>query len=141
MSNLMIKEFVYNVPVEQLWQALTHADQLKKWYFPQIQKFEPVVGYEIQFDDDQQEYQKKWIVTKIIEGRTFSHSWAYQGYPGTSEVTFDLFANGHSTKLRVTHTGLDSFANDPHFYRERFDWGWDNLLGRNLKELLEGGHL
>jgi len=35
---------------------------------------------------------------------------------------------------------LESFPNDPHFKRERFEWGWDNLLGQNLKYLLEDGN-
>jgi len=41
----MKKEFVYNVPSNQLWQALTNTDQLKKWVFSPNSKIEPVVGY------------------------------------------------------------------------------------------------
>jgi len=51
-----------------------------------------------------------------------------------------LFADENKTILRVTQTGLESFPNDPHFKRERFEWGWDNLLGQNLKYLLEGNN-
>ena len=133
----LIKEFNYNVPIEKVWQALTDADKMRIWYFPQLQKFEPIVGFKFQFDDNSAEYQKEWIVTKVAEGKTLSHSWAYKNYPGSSEVTFDLFADENKTKLRVTQTGFESFPNDPHFKRERFEWGWDNLLGQNLKSLLE----
>ena len=133
----LIKEFDYNVPIEKVWQALTDKDKMKKWYFPQLQKFEPIVGFKFQFDDNSAEYQKEWIVTKVAEGKTLSHSWDYRGYPGSSEVTFDLFADETKTRLRVTQTGLESFPNDHHFKRERFEWGWDNLLGQNLKYLLE----
>ena len=134
------KEFNYNVPIEKVWQALTDKDKMKKWYFPQLQKFEPIVGFKFQFDDNTAEYQKEWIVTKVAEGKTLSHSWAYRNYPGSSEVTFDLFADENKTRLRVTQTGLESFPNDPHLKRERFEWGWDNLLGQNLKYLLEDGN-
>jgi len=134
------KEFNYNVPIEKVWQALTDKDKMKKWYFPQLQKFEPIVGFKFQFDDNSTEYQKEWIVTKVAEGKTLSHSWAYRNYPGSSEVTFDLFADENKTRLRVTQTGLESFPNDPHLKRERFEWGWDNLLGQNLKYLLEDGN-
>ena len=137
MSAPLIKEYSYNVPIGKVWEALIDTDKMKSWYFPQLQKFEPVVGYKFQFSDDGSEYQKEWIVTKVVEGKTLAHSWAYKGYPGSSEVIFGLFAEGDKTRLRVTQTGLESFPNHPHFKRERFEWGWDTLLGQNLKHLLE----
>ena len=140
MDNPLIKEFLYDVPIEKVWDALTSTPKMRKWYFPQLQKFEPIVGYKFQFDDSGSEYQKEWIVTKVTKGRTLAHSWAYKGYPGSSEVIFDLFDEGNKTKLRVTQTNLESFPNDPHFKRERFDWGWNNLLGHNLKNLLENSN-
>lgn len=132
----LIKEFEYDAPIEKVWQALTETDKMKKWYFPQLCKFEPVVGYKFQFADDSSEYQKEWIVTKVAKGKTLAHSWAYKGYAGSSEVIFDLFAEGKQTRLRVTQTNLESFPVDRHFKRARFEWGWDNLLGQNLKHLL-----
>ena len=137
MSNPLIKEFNYDVPIEKAWRALTDKDKMKKWYFPQLEKFKAIVGFKFQFDDDGAGYQKEWIVTKVVEGRTLAHSWAYKGYRGSSEVIFDLFAEENKTRLQVTQTGLESFPDDPHFKRERFEWGWDNLLGQNLKNLLE----
>jgi len=137
MSTPLVKEFDYNAQIEKVWQALTDVDKMKKWYFPQLQKFEPTVGYKFQFDDNGSEYQKEWIVTKAKDNKTLAHSWAYKGYPGSSEVIFDLFANGNKSRLRVTQTDLESFPNHPHFKREQFEWGWDNLLGQNLRQLLE----
>ena len=140
MSTPLVKEFHYNVPIEEVWQVLTDKESMKKWYFPQLQKFEPTIGFKFQFDDNNAEYQKEWIVTKVAEGRTLAHSWAYKGYPGKSEVIFDLTSEGNETGLKITQTDLDSFPDHPHFKRERFEWGWDNLLGQNLKRLLESGN-
>ncbi|MEO5893960.1 MAG: SRPBCC domain-containing protein [Ferruginibacter sp.] len=137
MEILLIKEFDYNSPIEKVWHTLTDTNKMKEWYFPQLQKFEPVVGYKFQFDDTNLDYHKEWTVTKVVTSKTLTHSWSYKGYPGSSEVTFDLMADGSKTKLRVTQNGLDSFPVDPHFRRERFEWGWDNLPGQNLKRLLE----
>lgn len=135
-STPLIKEFSYNAPIEKVWQALTDTHKMKTWYFPQLRKFEPVVGFHFEFDQGHDKYQKEWIVTNVVEGKTLAHSWAYKGYPGKSEVIFDVFADKGKTKLRVTQTDLESFPNDPHFKRERFEWGWDTLLGQNLKQLL-----
>jgi uncharacterized protein YndB with AHSA1/START domain len=138
MDDPLIKEFFYNVPIEKVWEALIDNSQMRKWYFPQLQSYKPYVGCKFQFDDKNSEYQKEWTVTKVTEGRTFAHSWAYKGYQGSSEVIFDLFPEGDNTKLRVTHTNLESFPDHLHFKRQRFEWGWDNLLGHNLKQLMEG---
>ncbi|MES2513783.1 MAG: SRPBCC domain-containing protein [Bacteroidota bacterium] len=137
MSTPLIKEFNYKTPVHKVWLALTDTQQMKRWYFPQLQKFEPIVGFEFQFEDSGAAYQKEWIVTKVTEGKTLAHSWTYKGYTGNSEVTFDLFAEGDSTRLRITQTNLDSFPDHPHFSKQRFEDGWDTLLGQNLKYLLE----
>ena len=137
MSTPLIKEFSYKVPIEKVWQALTDTNKMKKWYFPQLQTFEPIIGFHFEFDQGNEEYQKEWIVTQVVEGKKLGHSWAYKGYPGKSEVIFDLVAEGNKTKLKVTQTDLESFPNHPHFKRERFEWGWDNLLGQNLRHLLE----
>ncbi|RDV15940.1 SRPBCC domain-containing protein [Pontibacter diazotrophicus] len=67
MSTPLIKEFNYNVPIEKVWQALTDKDKMKEWYFPQLKQFEPIVGFKFQFDDSSAEYQKEWIVTKVVE--------------------------------------------------------------------------
>ena len=135
----LTKEFIYNAAIDDVWKALTNVDKMRIWYFPQLLEFEPFAGYEFQFYDNRSEYQKKWIVTQVIEKKTLAHSWAYKGYPGTSEVTFDICAEENNTTLIVTQAGLESFPKDPHFAKERFENGWDTLLGQNLKHLLEIG--
>ncbi|MCE7063843.1 SRPBCC domain-containing protein [Dyadobacter sp. CY326] len=137
MSNPLVKEFTYNVPIDEVWQALTSMDKMKKWYFPQLRGFEPVMGFKFEFDDDDAGYQKEWVVTKVVEGKTLAHSWAYKGYSGSSEIIFDVTTDNITTRLKITQTDLESFPNHPYFRRERFELGWDNLLGKNLKQLLE----
>lgn len=138
MSQALTKTFHYNALPTRLWEALTDPAQMRLWYFPQLQAFEPIIGYKFRFDDAGAEYRKEWIVTRIVPGKIFAHSWAYLGYPGSSEVVFELAEDGGGTLLRVTQTGIESFPDGPHFRRERFERGWDNLLGVNLKELVEG---
>ncbi|MAU71665.1 MAG: ATPase [Pseudozobellia sp.] len=137
MYNPLIMEFFFNAPKKDVWEAMTNSEKMKIWYFPQLKEFIPKVGYEFKFEDSADTYRKKWVVTKINIPDTLAHSWAYKGYQGVSEVTFDLFSTDSGTKIRITHTGLESFPDDPHFKRERFEWGWNNLLGKNLKILLE----
>ncbi|MCI1187774.1 SRPBCC domain-containing protein [Hymenobacter sp. DH14] len=137
MNTPFIIEQVYEAPIEKVWHALTNKDAMKAWYFPQLQKFEPVAEFKFEFANDGSPYGKEWVVTDVVPGRKLAHTWAYKNYPGSSEVTFGLTAQGAKTRLTLTHIGLESFPADPHFARRRFEDGWAQILGRNLKEYLE----
>jgi uncharacterized protein YndB with AHSA1/START domain len=95
-------EHVYDASTSEVWQALTDENKMKEWYFPQIRKFEPLVDFEFVFTNDGSAYQKEWRVTKVTGGRVLAHSWIYKGYPGYSEVTFELYKEGDKTRLRLT---------------------------------------
>lgn len=137
MDTPCVLEQIYQAPLEKVWAALTDENSLRAWYFPQLRRFKPVVGFAFEFTDDGSAYQKEWRVTQVVAGKNLVHSWSYKGYPGSSEVTFELVAEGAETRLTLTHTGLASFPPAPHFARNRFEAGWQHILGSNLKRFLE----
>jgi hypothetical protein len=53
-------------------------------------------------------------------------------------VTFELFPEGNQTRVKLTHTGLDTFPGDiPDFAKKNFATGWTDILGESLKSYLE----
>jgi uncharacterized protein YndB with AHSA1/START domain len=142
----IVKEVELNVPVGIVWQAITDRDKMKNWYF-EINKFKPEVGFEFQFygETEQKRYLHKCKITEVTPGKKLSYSWKYEGYPGKSLVTFDLIPEGNlpagrqdKTKLRLTHKGLENFPHDnPDLARQNFVEGWDQLIGKSLKEYVE----
>src|ERR1700722_3058165 len=46
MDTPFVLEQVYDTTIEKVWRALTNKDEMREWYFPQLQEFEPTVGYE-----------------------------------------------------------------------------------------------
>ncbi len=51
---------------------------------------------------------------------------------------FQLFPEGEKTRLKLTHTGLETFpAINPDFAKENFAQGWEHIIGKSLKEFLE----
>jgi uncharacterized protein YndB with AHSA1/START domain len=74
----------------------------------------------------------------VIPGKKLVHTWKYKEYPGESVLTWELFHEGEGTRVRLTHAGLETFPqNDPNFSRNSFTGGWNELLGRYLKEFVE----
>lgn len=132
-------EQTYNAPVEKVWKAITDRDQMKQWYF-ELKEFKAEVGFEFQFEGGtkDEKYLHLCKVTEVIPNKKLTHSWRYDGYEGNSFVTWELFAEGDKTRVKLTHEGLESFPqNDPNFRRESFAKGWTHITGTSLKKFVE----
>lgn len=137
----IIVEQVYRSTVEHCWQAITDENQMKQWFFPTMDSFKPQVGFETQFNVQARDknYLHIWKVTQVVPGRKIVYSWNYGGYPGDSLVIWELTSEGHTTKLKLTCEGLETFPQDnPDFSRESCIEGWNFFLSQRLKTFLEG---
>ena len=114
-------------------------EEMKQWYF-EIKEFKPQVGFEFQFygGTEEKQYLHLCTITEVIPGQMLAYSWRYAGYPGESFVTFELFAEGEKTRLKLTHKGLESFpADNLDFAKENFVEGWNQIIGTSLKKFVE----
>lgn len=132
-------ERTLNAPVEKVWKAITDKDQMRQWYFD-LSAFEPVVGFEFEFTGGSKEksYLHKCKITAVEPNKKLAYSWQYDGYPGYSEVTMELSEQGDKTKLKLTHTGLESFpAGNKDFEKSSFEKGWTYIIGTSIINFLE----
>lgn len=132
-------ERVYNAPADRVWEAITVNEKMKKWYFD-LEKFEPKVGFEFTFEggSEKQTYIHLCKVVEVVPGRKIAYTWRYKDYPGNSRVTWEIFPEGDKTRLRLTHEGLDTFPQDnPDFAKTSFQAGWNDIVGKLLKEFVE----
>jgi len=134
----LVLERTYNAAIEKVWQALTDHEQLQQWYFD-MPEFKAEVGFEFRFTgtSEGQVYQHKCTITQLVPGKKLAYTWLYEGYEGHSEVTFELFDEGNKTRLKLTHTGLETFPTTKKFAREGFATGWAGILDASLKEFVE----
>lgn len=136
-------ERTYHARAEKVWQALTDKDQMKQWYF-ELAEFKPEKGFEFSFTGEGvkgEKYLHLCRVTEVVPLKKLQYSWTYEGYPGYSVVTFELFEEGDNTRLRLTHEGLESFpADNGDFAKENFIEGWTYITGTSLKNYLENSH-
>ena len=137
-SNLVIIEQSFDAPSDKVWKALTDNSQMKEWYF-NIDSFRPEVGFKFHFTagDDKKKYLHLCEITEVIPGKKISYTWRYDDFEGNSLLSFELFDEGNHTRLKLTHSGLETFPNLPDFSPESFRKGWDYIIGTALKEFLE----
>ena len=128
----------YNAPNENVWKAISDADTMKQWYFD-VPEFKPEVGLEFGFtvQSKGKEYVHLCKVTEVVPGKKLSYSWRYKGEEGNSIVSFELFDEGENTRLKLTHTGLETFPPVADFARTDFEGGWNQIIGTDLKNFLE----
>lgn len=139
-DNPFVIERTFDVSPSTIWKAITDKDEMKKWYFD-LADFKPEVRFEFQFSagPDGRQYLHVCKITEVVTGKKLTYSWRYDGYDGISYVTFDLLPEGDKTRLVLTHDGLDSFpADNADFAKGNFEAGWTDIIGRSLKNFLEG---
>jgi uncharacterized protein YndB with AHSA1/START domain len=131
-------EQIFDAPVALVWRALTTPADLSRWYFDLI-NFRPEVGCDFHFvvEHEGNTYDHRCKVTEVIPQKKIAYTWRYHGHGGNSLVTFELFADGGKTKLKLTHEGLETFPKTPQFARKNFVRGWTGLIGSELSDLVE----
>src|SRR5438477_5383739 len=137
-SGAAIVERILNAPLANVWKALTNVEEMRQWYFD-LKEFKAEVGFEFEFvvEHEANRYHHLCRVTAVIPEKKIAYTWRYKGEPGDSLVTFELFAEGEKTRVKVTHTGIESFPKTPAYARQNFEKGWTQLIGSELKQFVE----
>jgi len=132
-------EHTFDVPVAKIWKAITDPAEMKNWYF-NLPGFKAEKGYQFQFtggEEGGKQFLHLCEVIEVIPQKKLTYSWRYDGYPGNSFVTFELFEQGTQTMLRLSHAGLETFPDQLEFSVKNFIGGWTYIIHTSLKNYLE----
>ena len=138
LAEAITMERTYDTPVGRVWTALTDVNEMRQWYFD-IKEFQPKIGCEFEFvvEHEGNTYHHLCRVTEVIPQKKIAYTWRYKGEPGDSLVTFELFPEGNKTRLKLTHTGIETFPKTPAYARKNFEAGWTAIIGSELKQFVE----
>lgn len=128
-----------NCTQDKVWSALTILDEMKKWYFEQIEAFAATIGFATQFEvrNEGKVFTHKWKVVDLKPNASISYTWQYAEYPGNSKVNFKITKLEQGIQVTVSCTGLETFPQDiPEFNVESCKGGWEYFLNR-LKNYCE----
>src|SRR5213080_5361149 len=138
LAEAVIVERTFNAPVARVWKALTDVEEMRCWYFD-LKEFKPEVGFEFEFtvEHEGSKYHHLCKITEVIPQKKIAYTWRYAGEEVDSLVTFELFADGNKTRLKLTHEGLETFPKLPAYARTNFEKGWTEIIGSSLKQYVE----
>jgi uncharacterized protein YndB with AHSA1/START domain len=121
-------------PRDDVFHALTDADDLKRWWITDGTS-EPRAGGHFRFEwkmaDPADDHVQEGDYDEVVDGERIAFPWA--GVGGDSHVTLSLTQSNGGTRVSLLHEGI---AAEDQF--ERYEQGWTGFLA-NLKSVLEGG--
>ncbi len=134
----VVVERTFDAPITRVWKALTDVNEMRQWYFD-LKEFKPEVGFEFEFvvEHEGTTYHHLCRVTEVILQQKIAYTWRYKAEPGDSLVTFELFDEGKKTRVKLTHTGIETFPKTPAYARKNFEAGWTAIIGSELKQFVE----
>jgi uncharacterized protein YndB with AHSA1/START domain len=138
LGEAVVIERTFNAPIAKVWRAITDVDQMRAWYFD-LKEFKPEVGFEFEFSVEHEgmTYHHLCRVTEVVRQKKIAYTWRYKGEPGASLVTLELFAEDDNTRVKLTHTGIETFPKTPAYARKNFESGWTAIIGTELKQFVE----
>lgn len=143
-KNPVVVEQSFHVSISQLWKAISELEQMKLWFFENIEAFSAEVGFETQFNvkSGERDFIHLWKLTEVVPLEKIVYSWKYDGYEGESFVSFETFITEGGSSLRVSHVDTNSFPQSiPEFSRESCRQGWQYFINNRLKAFIEGKSL
>ena len=139
-ENPVIVEQYFNCSPKKIWEAITNADRMRKWFFDNIPEFRAEVGFQTEFNvkSNDRNFIHKWEIIEILTEKEIIYNWKYEGFEGDSVVKFQIYEENDGAKLTVTHIVLEDFSdNVPEFTRESCFNGWQYFIKQSLKNYLE----
>ena len=136
----VIVEYVFNAPIGKVWKAITDLDEMKLWYFNNIDAFKPEIGSKSRFavNSGERTFTHLWEVIEVDAPNKITYNWKYEEYKGDSFVRFELFEEPERTKLVLTATVTENFSDEiPEFKCESCRTGWEYFIGLRLMEYLK----
>ena len=139
-SEPIIVQEIFKTSVATLWKSITNVNEMRQWFFENIESFEAEVGFQTKFNvqSPERSFLHLWTITEVEPLKKIVYNWKYEGYSGNSFVYFELFEEKNRTKLRLTAKITEDFPTDiPEFKTENCQQGWEFFIKLRLKEFIE----
>jgi uncharacterized protein YndB with AHSA1/START domain len=135
MTRSIVKERVFEYPVERVWRALTDSAALAEWLMEN--DFQPMLGHAFTFRTKPGpgfDGIVRCRVTELEPPVRLAYTWG--NGPHETTVTWTLEPVERGTRLRMEHSGFGGLRG--FFLRLFLSGGWNRIVNVRLVANLEG---
>lgn len=147
MKDIISKEKFYPHPIQDVWNAISTAEQISAWFIKA--DFKAQAGYDYSFTHEvikpDGEKQCTDIFGTVIVASPVHHLSYTWIVDGATETTVDWYleeAQG-GTSLKLVHSGISNYPSEEISLNmfESFSGGWDNCLNELEKYMKANIHV
>ena len=134
MKNQIEKTQQLAFPMEEVWKAISTADEISAWFIKA--DFKAEVGYDYRFTHEQTN-----IVGKVLEADPFHnlvYTWIIEGTGVETTVKWKLEEKEGGTFITLVHSGIENYPSEEMAINmfNSFTEGWTNCMV-NLEKYLK----
>ncbi|WP_299114569.1 SRPBCC domain-containing protein [uncultured Winogradskyella sp.] len=138
MTKTITKEKVFHHSIDQVWNAITKAEEISAWFIKADFKAEK--GYKYLFTSEPNEKGCTTISGTIKEANPYLlvYTWVVADTKVETTVSWKLVTVENGTKLHLEHSGIENYAGETAIEMfNSFNGGWDNCINLLMDYLKE----
>ncbi|TBM99033.1 SRPBCC domain-containing protein [Hyunsoonleella flava] len=144
MKDVITKEVIFNHDIDQVWNAITKAEEISTWFIPA--DFKAKKGYKYLFTSPPNEKGCTTISGQVLEANPYTliYTWIEGSTKNVeTKVKWELESVSKGTKLTLIHSDISNYRGETAIAMfESFNGGWDNCINgltNYLKEEVNAG--
>ncbi|WP_339794343.1 SRPBCC domain-containing protein [uncultured Imperialibacter sp.] len=134
MNDRIIKTHQFTHPIDEIWKAISLADEISAWFIKA--EFQPEVGYQYTFTHEQ-----TIITGEVLKANPvyeLVYTWIVSGTDVETTVSWKLEENPQGTLLTLEHYGISKYPGETAIFMfENFKGGWNTCVTNLNKYLSE----
>jgi uncharacterized protein YndB with AHSA1/START domain len=127
MKDVISKEYVFSHTIDQVWNAITKAEEISSWFLKT--NFKAVVGYKYEFNSEEENCSVISGEVKEAQPFTLVYTWIVAETTVETTVKWVLEEVESGTKLYLEHSGIAKYEGETAIKMfNSFNGGWDNCI-------------
>jgi len=140
MKDSIVKEAMFDHPIDTVWKAISEADEISTWFIQADFKAEK--GYQYTFTASE-EKGCLTITGEVLEATPYAlaYTWVVQDTDIITTVKWMLDSKDGQTSLQLEHSGISNYPGESAIaFFESFNGGWDDCVSQLSKHLMKEVH-
>ncbi|WP_203256015.1 SRPBCC family protein [Hyunsoonleella ulvae] len=129
MKDVITKEVVFSHNIDQVWNAITKAEEISTWFIQA--DFKAKKGYKYVFTAPPNDNGCTTIHGEIVSATPYTliYTWIEGSSDVETSVKWELQSTPQGTKLTLEHSGISNYAGETAIAMfQNFNGGWDNCI-------------